>query len=297
MKITFTVAALSSYWKHLTDWLLYTSLYAACCTVSLAMATESLNGSQGSLFSFLHFFLFGGTLFIYNLRYISPVSFRRARSERALWSTRNKYWHLFFCLLGFLMCVAALPYITRGTILLACCAGLVSITYVLPVLPGKKQLRDRGWIKIGSLTLIWTIATSAIPLLQKGINPLAYPYELLIRFLFIFPLCIAFDVKDIHKDKASGIETIPWKMGVRNSMRLAGVSLILLASGAAAQFLRIDNIWRLAVNILMACLSYIIVHYCILHPKEKNLLGLTDGMMLLYGIFMTLLVNDIQISG
>src|SRR5690606_5610779 len=97
-------------------------------------------------------------------------------------------------------------------ILIACAVlALLSFAYSIPILPfkDKKRLKDFGWVKILVLTLVWTIVTSVLPILYHERGLVAYPYEILMRFVFMFTLCVAFDIRDMQTDLEAGIATLP----------------------------------------------------------------------------------------
>lgn len=140
-----------------------------------------------------------------------------------------------------------------------------------------------------ALTLVWTIVTSVLPLLYHGLHPFDFPLEILIRFLFIFPLCIAFDIRDMPADTNQGITTLPGKLGIRKSVRLIYLLIALFLCGCLGQHLRFPDTARLVGSMAIGLLTIPVIRYCIRYPSDKNLLGMTDGMMLLYGIVIVLL--------
>ncbi|MBA3829702.1 MAG: UbiA family prenyltransferase [Taibaiella sp.] len=270
------------------EWVLYTSLFAACCAVGMCMATELLVIKYiPLLFTSLHFLVFGSTLLVYNVHHIVKRS-AASRSDIFRWSLQYKGWHFFFSVLGVLMAGASL-YRLSWKIWLGCVVlALLSFAYSLPLLPftRRKRIRDFGWIKILVLTSVWTIVTSILPLLYWG-EPLSdYPYEILLRFVFMFTLCVAFDVRDMQTDLDAGIHTLPNIIGLRNSYRLMNVSIAFFGLLSIIQYLRYPSVTRLVGELLTALATKWAIEYTKKHPTDKAYLGVVDGMMLLYAILV-----------
>jgi 4-hydroxybenzoate polyprenyltransferase len=176
-------------------------------------------------------------------------------------------------------------------ILIACVVlGSLSFTYTFPLLPfSKTRLRDFGWVKILTLTLVWTIVTSILPMLFWHHSLLDYPFEIFLRFVFMFTLCIAFDIRDMQTDLKADIQTVPNLIGVKNSYRLIDASIVLFIGLSVIQYFRYPSAGRLVGTIIVALLTKAAIAFARKHPTDKNYLGLVDGMMLLYGCVVAFL--------
>jgi len=162
--------------------------------------------------------------------------------------------------------------------------GSFAFAYSFPLLPfkDKKRLRDFGWLKILVLAGVWTISTSVLPILASGGNITEYPFEIMVRFAFIFTLCIVFDIRDMQADLQNNIYTLPHKVGIRNSYRLIKFTLLLFVILSIAQYLHYPFEKRLAGALATAIITWIVVVYLRKHPSERAYLGLADGVMLVY---------------
>jgi len=279
--------------RHLrlfTDWLLYTSLFAACCATGLCMATERLlTGDIPALPGPLHVLVFGSTLLVYNVHFIMKRSTPQL-SDRYSWTQRFRFWHYVFSAAGFLLCAGAVFFLPAA--ILWCCAllALLSFAYSLPLLPfrNKKRLKDFGRLKIVVLTGVWTIVTSVLPMLywQKHVSD--YPLEILLRFLFMFTLCVAFDIRDMQTDLEADIYTLPNLIGLRNSYRVMNAALLLFALLSVVQYLRYPSLLRLGGELLTVACTRLAITYTREHPSDKAYLAYIDGMMLLYAFFLLL---------
>lgn len=276
--------------NKLLNWVLYTSLFAAICAVGMCMATERLIlQTIPPLFTSLHMLVMGSTLFVYNVHYIIKKSTPEV-SDRFAWSQHHGFWHLGGLLTGVLFCIISLFYLPLN-ILLACgILGVLSFAYSLPLLPfeEKKRFKDFGLLKIFLLTTVWTIVTSILPMLYWGKQPVNYPYEILIRFVFMFTLCIAFDIRDMETDLDNKIFTLPNRIGLTNSYRIMTVFMILFAALSIVQYLRYPSLVRLSGELITAICTKLVIDYAHKRPSDKVYLGLVDGMMLLYSILLLL---------
>jgi 4-hydroxybenzoate polyprenyltransferase len=270
--------------NRFVDLLLYTSIFAACCAVGLCMATERfIDGMAPELGNSLHILIFGSTLLVYNTPRL--VSRMDAGKEKRL---RYRVWHFVFFFVGLVLTAAGL-YLQPVAVLAASgVLGVFAFAYFLPLLPfkNKKRLRDFGGLKIIVLTGVWTTATSILPMLywQKPLT--AYPFEIVLRFVFVFALCVAFDIRDIRADLRNNISTLPNKVGLRNSYRLINLSLLLFAGLSVVQYLRYPDGIRLAGALLTSVITWAVVGYLRNNSSDRAYLLLADGVMLLYALLV-----------
>lgn len=256
----------------------------------MCMATERLIiGKVPALFTALHVLVFGSTLMVYNVHYIVKRS-TPSLSDRFAWSQFHMLWHRVMFSIGFLGCFVSIFFV-NWQILVGCAVlAFLSFAYSLPLLPfkDKRRIREFGWVKITVLTLVWTIVTSVLPMLYWEVPLTDYPLEIVIRFVFMFTLCVAFDIRDMQTDLESGIATLPNLIGVKNSYRLMDATLILFVLLCVLQYLHYPIPSRLAGEVVAALVTKYVIHYSRTHPSDRVYLGLIDGMMLLYGVLLLL---------
>lgn len=166
--------------------------------------------------------------------------------------------------------------------------GVFAFAYFLPVLPfkNKKRLRDFGWLKITVLASVWTTATSVLPILYLQKNIGDYPFEILLRFVFIFTLCIVFDIRDMRKDLQNNIHTLPHTVGVANSYHLINFTLTLFALLSIVQYIRYPHPGKLVGAMLTALITWLVVRYLRRRPSDRAYLGMADGVMLVYALLV-----------
>jgi 4-hydroxybenzoate polyprenyltransferase len=273
-----------------TDWLLFTSGFAGCCAVGLCLATERLLLQRvPPLFTFLHALVFGGVVTVYNLHYVIKRSAPEL-SDRYAWSVRHQFTHISLIVAGALLCAFSLFHLPWHILVACVVLGLLSFAYSLPILPfvPRKRLKDFGWIKIMVLTGVWTIVTSILPMLYWNRDLAAYPFEILLRFVFMFTLCVAFDIRDMQTDLEAGIDTLPNLIGVANSYRLMNLALGLFVALSIVQYLRYPSPVRLGGAVLAAVVARLAIEYARRHPTDKVYLAYVDGTMLFYAIMVLL---------
>ncbi len=188
------------------------------------------------------------------------------------------------------MAVSSLFRLPREILIVSIILGIFAFMYSWPLLPfkQKKRLREFGWLKIIVLAGVWTIVTSVLPILYAHKQISDYPFEILIRFLFIFTLCIVFDIRDMHADQADNITTLPNIVGMKNSYHLINITLVLFAALSFVQYLRYPITERLIGALLTAVITKIVVDYLKKHPSVKAYLGLADGVMMVYALLVLL---------
>jgi len=281
---------LASFVVALIKWILYTSLFAALCAVGLCMATEKLlAGHTVELFSALHGFVAANTLCIYNLHYYIK-RLPPGLSDRADWSAAHKWVHPLLialgCLLSFI-CLFGLPF---QVVAVSVGLGFLSLGYSLPVLPfpRKKRLKDWGILKLILLSLVWTCVTVLMPMFYYNKSFRAYEVEFLLRFVFMLPLCIAFDIRDMETDKEQSIYTLPNAIGLKRSVQLMNFCLLLFIALAFWQYFRYPVLSRLLSAFAIAVLTKGMLYFSRRVNSDIFYLLFIDGMMLVYATFILL---------
>lgn len=275
----------------LVDWLLYTSIFAGICAVCLSIATEELLIGKISLIRLtaLHAFVFCSTLVVYNVHYLVKRSTAEL-SDRFDWTSKNKRWHYFFVAVGAIGVLSVIAELPRQIIYTSIILAGLAFTYSIPLLPfkNKKRLKDFGWIKILVLTSVWTIVTAVLPLLFHGKHLADYPFELGMRFVFMFTLCAAFDIRDMQTDLDAGIATLPNLIGLNACYRLMGASMITFIILNFLQYNMYHSLSRLLVGLITAFLVKWAIDYARRHPSDRIYLGLVDGLMIMYALLLVM---------
>ena len=163
--------------------------------------------------------------------------------------------------------------------------ALLAWGYSRPALPGLPRFREFGVAKILILSAVWTVTTTYLPLVDRAIG--AGPLALLLvrRFLFLFALCVAFDIRDHLADARAGIRTLPVRLGVSRCYALARLTLlafaILVFFGPAVSRGRAAGPIELAL-LVSAIATWFAIEFSRRAARSTwYYLGFIDGMMLL----------------
>lgn len=188
-----------------------------------------LEGEALVSFPLYELLLFGGTLLVYSGHRLlalnrfekkTPAAPRlRLLRKRAPVLRRN-------ALIGSVLVLLALLFLPVRVGISLILPGLLALFYSFPFPFINQRLREFPWTKTISLALAWAWLTVWIPL--GGSRAESVFPELLLFFergLFLFGLCIPFDIRDASLDKQTGANTLPRALGVQSSLQLAVGSL------------------------------------------------------------------------
>jgi 4-hydroxybenzoate polyprenyltransferase len=160
--------------------------------------------------------------------------------------------------------------------------GFIAFGYVLPLLFGKKRLRDLGWTKIIMIGWSWAWLTSFVPLYFLAREPLLMVSVMTVeRMFFIIAITVPFEIRDMQVDKSIGLMTLPEKFGQKNTTLLMWslcISIVLLSYVAAYHYFNIA--YFITMVIISICTLFIYRH----SSKTQDTYffgGLTDGLMIL----------------
>ena len=272
--------------KKLLDLFLFSNVFTACCATSLCMSTERLLGSVPLLLcNRLHALVFGGTILVYNLHHTIKQA-PRIPYGLSLITLHYKAGYIFLSIVGLVFVAVGLIGMPPEFIIISACCGAIAFAYSLPLLPfrQKKRIRDSGWLKILSLAGVWTVATSVLPMLYMGKSLLAYPFEIAMRFSFIFSICIIFDIRDMKADGANNINTLPQLVGLRNSYKVINMALLIFVGLSIMQCFRYAPWTRAAAAVVTAVATRAVAGYLKRHPSERGYFLVADGVMMVYAL-------------
>ncbi len=187
--------------------------------------------------------VFFATLVVYNLDRLVHGADEDAvdRSDRHRWVARHRR-GLFVltaaAALGVASCLAAVSW-TLALVLVP--LGAVSLAYVLPVVmrrgrAGPMRLKEVPGLKIFVIAATWAAATVVLPAFEVHAPVGSAAGVAAERFLFVFAICLPFDVRDLDRDRAMGIRTLPAILGLPATRILGVVTLAGAAALAAGHY-------------------------------------------------------------
>jgi 4-hydroxybenzoate polyprenyltransferase len=176
-------------------------------------------------------FVFTSTLVLYNFPTFTEANFLPEYSERHRWITENKNVVLAISIVAALASAILIFFFPLKFILWFVPLALIALAYFFP----QTHLRRIAGLKAGVVTLVWTSVTAIYPLLLlSGFDvPRCFENEsgmiMLLNFLFIFPLCVIYNVRDVEADRKAGVRTLPVIYGVKITVLVCLISLALFS--------------------------------------------------------------------
>jgi len=274
--------------KKLFEFILFTSIFAAGCAVAFCMETNILLGIPFNKFSF-YAFVFGATIVQYNLHYIVKEVAAEG-SARLSWSQRNKDIHFILLIAGCFLIIYSLFSFKLQHFFILFILGCISFLYSFPFLPfgKKKRIKDYGFLKIITLSLLWTLVTVWFPATGHAYDSGLFAFVFVKRLLFMFILCLLFDMRDIEVDRSENIRTLAIAIGRNKSYILSYILLLVFVLLCFAQYLYLPQMQFLVPMIISAAATFITIEITKKTSSDFIYLAGIDGMMLLQAILIFL---------
>jgi 4-hydroxybenzoate polyprenyltransferase len=252
------------------------------------METNILLGLPLNSFSF-YCFVFGATLLQYNLHY-STKKIAVKNSERLKWSQQNKKIHFYLLLIGGLLILFSFFSFHLKHFVILACLGAISFLYSFPFLPiGKKRrIKDYGLLKIVTLSLLWTLVTVWFPVNTMPVDNTLFLLVFAKRFLFMFILCLLFDLRDIEIDQKEKINTLPVMLGKKQSYHLSYALLVLFFALSLIKYLYAPQLPFLIAMFISSVITWLVIERTKKTNSDFIYLAGIDGMMLLQAVLVYL---------
>lgn len=272
--------------KAILKTFIYGAIFISFCTVGLCMETSLLLGLSFNSFYF-YLLVFSATLGQYNIHYYIK---REANpdSDRFFWSVQHKKVHLILNIIGAAGLIIGLFHLKPKNFMVLGIIAVITILYSFPFLPfkKKKRLKDFGLLKIFALSYVWTLITVWFPVIT--LTKVTPDFQLIFmqRFVFMFVLCLAFDMRDVETDSKSGIHTLPVTLGKRISNQIIIFSLVVFLILSLMHFRITLHFMQLNGMILSALATYFTIEYAKSRNTDIIYLAGVDGMMLLQAVLI-----------
>ncbi|MEP6617390.1 MAG: UbiA family prenyltransferase [Ginsengibacter sp.] len=272
--------------KKFLDFILFGSLFIGFCTVAMCVETNLLLGVPFNPASF-YLFVFAATVFQYNLHYLLKRSAVKG-SDRLAWSQKNNRIHWILIVISMCLIFTSLFSFKLHHFIFLSVMGVITFLYSIPVLPfrQKKRIKDFGILKILTITLLWTLVTVWFPIDQAIHGDLSFQFVFARRFIFIFVLCLMFDLRDAEIDRKENIHTIPVITGVQRAYQIAYLLLGIFILLSVVQFFRVQHLGHLNAMILSALATLVMIEYTKKNKADFVYLACIDGMMLLQALLV-----------
>jgi 4-hydroxybenzoate polyprenyltransferase len=262
------------------EFILFGSIFIASCAVAFCMETNILLGLPLNHFSF-YCFVFGATLVQYNLHYLVKTIAVKD-SVRLAWSQRNKTIHFILLALGIILIIFSFFSFHLKHFIVLLCLGCVAFLYSFPFLPfGKKRrIKDYGFLKIITLALLWTLVTVWFPVNNMPYDQYLFLFVFVKRFVFMFVLCLLFDVRDIEIDSKEKINTLAVMIGKKKAYSVSYLLLIVFVIFSFAQYFYLPQTGFLIAMLISAIVTYVTIEFTKKNNSDFIYLAGIDGMML-----------------
>ncbi|MBL0270654.1 MAG: hypothetical protein IPP99_18810 [Chitinophagaceae bacterium] len=275
--------------RKLLHTLVYSNLFIAACAVLMTRQTELL-WLPGSLpdQTFLAFVFFA-TLCTYSFHYYftPPSSQHTKRNE---WSLQNRPLLLLLFLSGLAGTIYfSIPLLPHWRYIIP--AAIATFLYTAPQLPHPffRRLRKYAYGKTIFLALIWTYATSILPLLlnhdrwESGFTIYATG-----RYFLIYCICILFDYRDRETDRQNGVKSLITYLSDTGIHRLFVFSLL----ACLAMTILLTETGQNERDIILLLLPAILLLFLYQPAKKKPtdilFLVILDGLMALSALLLLL---------
>ena len=222
------------YFNRIIESLFLENFFIACCAAALVFATFIINDLSVKLTTYA-VFLFSSTFLVYNFHYLSfKIDFSSTKALiNSVLKVQIKTSLKVFLPISIGVSIILFFYLNIITCLLIVLLGAFAFAYSIPIVKWQNtrlKLREISIVKTPLIALVWGITTGLIPILEQN-NHIDFSFglmQVLSRSLFIFALCIPFEMRDLEKDKKSGVGTIAVIYGIKNS-KIAGLLIGICA--------------------------------------------------------------------
>ena len=235
-------------------------------------------------------FVFGATLVQYNLHYLVKTEAVKD-SARLSWSLKNKNVHVILVAIGVILIIYSLFSFRIRHYVILLVMGMIALIYSFPVLPGRKRIKDFGLLKILTLALLWTLVTVWFPVVNLSFYNGLFWFIFFKRFIFMFVLCLLFDMRDAEIDRDHNIHTIAVRVGLRNSYYISYFTLGLFAILCLVQFYFFGDAPVLFATLISAVATFITIEFTKTIRSDFIYLAGIDGMMLLQASLIYLAIK------
>ena len=235
-----------------------------------------------------YIFVFGATLTHYNLHYVAKKVAVKD-SARLDWTLANIKTHYILIAIGVVMILYSLTTFRLQHFYILILLGAIAVVYSFPVLPfrKRKRIKDFGILKITTLTLLWTLVTVWFPVNLMPFEAIPFTFVFVKRFVFMFILCLLFDIRDAPVDQSQDIRTLAVWLGNKASYKLCYVLLVLFVGISVSEAIYFHSHFLLAF-VFSAIATGMVIEYSKRNNDDITCLAGVDGMMLVQAILVYL---------
>ncbi|HTB33038.1 MAG TPA: UbiA family prenyltransferase [Bacteroidia bacterium] len=291
----------SRYIKNGISFFIYSNLFIAFCVCAYtAKTTLLLYGNNGS--PLVNSFVFSATLLFYCFHRVNKIKFLTPgenMEERNNWMSGHRPVYYTFIILCSITLLVELFFMPLRAWVVFIPVGILGVGYTFPIIPSKKgmkRLRDIYWLKIVWISLAFSWLTTFLPVIFiEPVSTLLKPSALFIfcrSFLFLFAVCMPFDIRDMQFDKQRGVNTLPVSIGAKTSTYISITVLLIFISLVCTQFLYFGLDFKVATALFIS--AFLTIALLPLANKKRPAVLfplLYDGSMLVQWILVLLFTH------
>mgnify|MGYP001381706824 CR=1 FL=1 len=203
------------------SFLINSNIFVSCCILSLCLSSEFiLLNSKISFPSKVSQFVFFASIFTYNFQRIVRLKLLEIHPKKDWIKINKSFIYIIMIIAVIISLYFFINFKNTATQIIIVLCGLLSVLY--PFI-----LRSIPFLKIFIISFVWTLSTMFLVVVENEI-PLNNNIilHLVSRFLFVFAICIPFDIRDLKHDNIR-IKTLPIVFGVSKSRLIAFSSLLI----------------------------------------------------------------------
>ncbi len=265
------------------NFILYSNLFISFCAAAITAETFLLIGVAINFHYVL--FVFFATLAQYAFPVLIEKNYSLANSERHQWVFKHKKFVLAGFVISLVVTGGLLLFFPHMFIVWFLPIGVISFAYYIP----QSGLRSTAGVNAGSVAIVWTGVTALFPILFAEdfllLGPGNYKYAtiMFLNFLYIFPLCLIYNVRDMEADRKAGITTFALVHGVKKSIALSVITLALFVVFVIVATFSLEIKIALALS---AIISTIVIYFASEKKTDYYYSFWIDGMILLQAVLV-----------
>lgn len=277
--------------NFLGNYFLFGNFLAALGAAGLAHSTVYILQLEASAYELLSIdlFVFAAVLLVYNADRLIAARYDR-HSKRHYWIKKNRSVLAATAILTLPILAWFIFILPIEAVIMAMLLGMLTFAYSFPLIFNyHRSLKETSIVKVFLIALVWCLATTLLPAFAMGYS-VHLPQIFLLageRFLFVLPIAILSDMRDMRTDKAAMIETLPLRYGWRKTIK-GCIYLVLLFMAMV-----LINYWNKFVPLALPHLLsglYLLVLVLVWGHRRKEVYytGLADGAVLLQALLILL---------
>lgn len=180
-------------------------------------------------------FAFFATLSNYIFHRIFPVYYHQLKTHTNAifnWTIKHLKFLTFIFGVSLLFSAILFLYLSNTVKIILIALAALTAAYSTPLFKynnRKIRLRDFSYLKIILIALTWAVVCGNLVLINSNTTYSTSQHLMIFieKFLFLIAITIPFDIRDFEQDKIESVKTIPNSIGIKQSILIAIICLII----------------------------------------------------------------------